>query len=126
MARTIFTRGQLESELSKSITRLEKEQMGRGPLETRTFIVEDMIVVRMRGILTPAELQLGKQGKNPSTRELIKRFRIELLESERTTLESVVRTLTRRRVRSLHVDVSTAHDEKIIVMTLDRAPEIES
>jgi uncharacterized protein YbcI len=34
-----------------------------------------------------------------------------------------VRGITRRRVRSLHADISTVTGEKIIVFTLDKPPE---
>lgn len=34
----IKTKGQLEAEISDAIIRFEKEYMGRGPLETKTYI----------------------------------------------------------------------------------------
>ena len=49
------TKGQLEADISSSITSFEKEQLGRGPQEVRTFIIQDMILVRIKGVLTPAE-----------------------------------------------------------------------
>jgi uncharacterized protein YbcI len=48
------TRGGLEAEFTRAIIRFEKEYLGRGPLEARTFILNDLIVVRLRGVLTPA------------------------------------------------------------------------
>ena len=42
-------RANLEAEISKAIIRFEKEYMGRGPGETKTYIFEDMILVRLRG-----------------------------------------------------------------------------
>jgi hypothetical protein len=35
--------------------RFEKEFMGRGPTETKTYIIDDLVLVRLRGIMTPAE-----------------------------------------------------------------------
>jgi uncharacterized protein YbcI len=40
------SKGQLEAEISDALTRFEKEHMGRGPLEIRTYIVDDMVIVR--------------------------------------------------------------------------------
>ena len=53
------TKGMLESEISQAIIKFEKDYMGRGPLETRTFLIEDMVLVRLRKVLTPAELKLA-------------------------------------------------------------------
>ena len=43
------TKGQTEAEISKAIIRFEKEYMGRGPDETKTYILGDMVIVRLRG-----------------------------------------------------------------------------
>ena len=49
------TRGQVEAEVSSAIIKFEKEYMGRGPLETKTYILGDMVLVRLKGVLTLAE-----------------------------------------------------------------------
>lgn len=123
MARQPKTRGQLEAEIGEAVTKFEKEHMGRGPLETRTYIVDDMVIVRLKGILTKAEHRLAKVESNARGRDLIKQVRMELIETGRPLLEAAVRGVTRRRVRSLHADISTITGEKIIVFTLDRAPD---
>lgn len=119
------TKGQIEAEISDALTKFEKEHMGRGPLETKTYILEDMIIVRFRGVLTRSELALAKSDKNSRARELIKLVRIELIENGRDELEDKIRSLTRRRVRSLHTDLSTATGEKVIIFTLDRPIEFD-
>jgi len=119
------TRGQLEAEIGDAITRFEKEYMGRGPLETRTYLVEDMVIVRLRGVLTQAERQLAR-GENPEKgRRLIKEVRTELLEGARALLESVVKEITGRSVVSLHTDISTTVGERVIIFTLDGRPQYE-
>jgi len=123
MARMLPTKGQLEAEISDAVTRFEKEHMGRGPLETRTYIVDDMVIVRLKGILTKAEHQLVKSSREPRGRDLIKQVRKELIESGRPVLESAIRHIVHAKVRSLHADISTVTGEKIIVFTLDRRPE---
>ena len=42
------TRGQIEAEISEAIIKFEKEYMGRGPLETKTYIVDDLVLVRVQ------------------------------------------------------------------------------
>lgn len=114
------TQGQTEAEISEVVTRFEKEYMGRGPLETKTYIVDDMIIVRLAGVLTKAEMRLIKSERNAKGRELIKQVRVELIENGRSLLEAVIKGITRRRVRSLHTDISTVTGERIIVFVLDR------
>lgn len=45
------TKGQLEAEISEAIIKFEKEYLGRGPEETKTFIVEDVVLVRLRTVV---------------------------------------------------------------------------
>ena len=64
------TRGQIEAKISETMIKFEKEFMGRGPEEAKTWIFKDLILVRLRGVLTPAEERLTK---TPQGRELIKK-----------------------------------------------------
>lgn len=123
MAHLQKTRGQLEAEISETVTHFEKEHMGRGPLETKSYIVDDMIIVRLKGVLTKAEHSLAKSNRDSRGRDLIKQVRIELIETGRPLLESVIKNITKRKVRSLHADISTVTGEKIIIFTLDKPPE---
>ncbi|MBN1602689.1 MAG: DUF2294 domain-containing protein [Chitinispirillaceae bacterium] len=119
------TRGQIEAEISDAMTRFEKEHMGRGPIETRTYLVEDMVIVRLKGVLTKAEHKLIRSDRNARARELIKQVRSELIEDGRSMLEDIIKGILRRKVRSLHTDISTETGEKLIIFTLDRPPELE-
>ena len=112
-------KGQIESEISDAITKFEKEYMGRGPFEIRTHLVDDMVIVRLRGVLTQAERQLAKSEDSEKGRRLIKEMRGELLENARTLLESVIKDITGRNVVSLHTDISTSVGERVIIFTLD-------
>ena len=117
------SKGQVEAEISEAVTRFEKEYMGRGPLETKTYLIDDMIIVRLKGVLTKAEYRLVKSERNVKARELIKQVRVELLENGRPILESIIKSITRHKVRSLHTDISTATGERLIVFTLEKTPE---
>ena len=120
-----YTRGQMEADISDAVTRFEKEYMGRGPLETKTYIIDDMVITRLRGILTKAEVKLIKSERKSKGRELIKQVRIELLESGRDILEAAIRSITKRKVRTLHTDISTTIGEKVIIFVLDKALEFD-
>lgn len=113
-----LTKGQLEARISEALIRFEREYMGRGPEEAKSYLVEDMVVVRLRGVLTPAERQLARSDSNEQGRNLIKQVRMELLERGRPLLESIVTEITGQKVRSLHTDISTMTGERIIVFSL--------
>ncbi len=119
------TKGQTEAEISKAIIKFEKEYMGRGPDETKTYIIGDMVIVRLKGVLTPAEKQLAKSEDNLKGRALIKQVRIELLENARLLLERIIMDVLGEKVVSLHTDISTITGERIIIFTLENVPQIE-
>jgi uncharacterized protein YbcI len=112
------TRGQLEAEISEAFVRFEKEYMGRGPDETKTYILDDLVLVRLKGVLTKAERQLAESDE-PNSRHLIKQVRIELLEKGRALLEVLIADIVGRKVTSLHTDISTRTGERVVIFTLD-------
>jgi uncharacterized protein YbcI len=116
------TKGQMEAEISEALIKFEKEYMGRGPLETKTYVIDDLILVRLRGVLTQAEYQLARTSNAEKGRELIKLVRIQLLEKGRPLLEKVIEDITKRRIMSMHTDISTRTGERIIMFTLDSPP----
>ncbi|NJN43268.1 MAG: DUF2294 domain-containing protein [Anaerolineae bacterium] len=109
------TKGQMEAEFTKAVIQFEKEYLGRGPMEGRTFILRDMILVRLRGILSLAEQKLSE---NSDGRTLVKETRRQLFESSRPLLEKIVLDITGTNIVSLHTDMSTKTGERIIVFTL--------
>ena len=118
----VWSEGQIEAEISEALIKFEKEYMGRGPEETKTYIIDDMVVVRLRRVLTPAEQQLAKTNDNAKGRMLIKQVRTELLEKARSLLDPIVAEITGKKVKSLHTDISTVTGERIIVFTLEDSP----
>lgn len=110
-----LTRGEVEASLANAIIQFEKNHLGRGPVEARVFIVEDMILVRLRGVLTPAEISLAQTADGQA---LIKQVRRQLLEGSRSLLEEMVRQATGGRVVNLHTDISVNTGERIIVFTM--------
>jgi uncharacterized protein YbcI len=109
------TKGQVEAEISNAIIQFEKDYMGRGPKETQTYIINDMILVRLKGVLTPAEQQLAK---NPEGTNLIKQVRSNLLEQGRELLSELMEKMTGLKVVSLHTDISTKSGERVIIFSL--------
>jgi uncharacterized protein YbcI len=114
------SKGMIEAEISEAIIKFEKEYMGRGPIETRTYIIDDMIIVRLKGILTKAEEKLARSDEGLV---LIKKVRVKLLEEARTLLKAIVDDTTGCSMKSMHTDISTVSGERIIIFTMDKNVE---
>jgi uncharacterized protein YbcI len=110
------TKGEIEAEISRAIVQFEIDYMGRGPKETRAYIIEDMVVVRLKGVLTPAEEQLTK---SIDGKELIKKVRATLIDKARPLLYQVVGEITGTKILDLHTDISTESGERVFVFTLE-------
>lgn len=112
--------GALEEKVSQAVVRFEKEYMGRGSLEARTYLIDDLVVVRLKNVLTPAELSLTASGDRG--RDLIKQIRQQLIETGAAALSAAVAAVVGVEVRSMHTDLSTRTGERVIVFTLARKP----
>ena len=110
------TKGQLEAEISEALIRFEKEYMGRGPKEANTYVIEDMVLIRLKGVLTPAEQKLAISQEGA---DLIKKTRVQLLENARTLLEKIIKDIMGCNVKSMHSDISAKTGERIIIFILD-------
>ena len=110
------TKRQIEAQISEAIIKFEIEHMGRGPDETRTYIIKDMIFIRLKGVLTTAEKQLAKDSEG---KLLVKQTRVLLLEGSRAIVETLVQNITGSQIISMHTDISTKTGERIIVFTLN-------
>ncbi len=117
---TIKSRGMLEAEISEAMIKFERDYMGRGPTETRTYIVTDMIVSRLSGVMTRAEETLARTGEGLL---LVKKVRSKLLEEARPILDGIISEITGASVVSMHTDISTTTGERIIVFIVDAVLE---
>jgi uncharacterized protein YbcI len=115
------SKGQMEAEISDAMVKLQREQTGRGPNQAHTYIIEDMVIVRMQEVLTPAERQLTG---NPHGQSLVKQFHQQMHEIARRALEQIIECHTGCKVLSIHNDVSTKSGEQVGIFVLDRNLEI--
>ena len=116
------TKGEVEAEICQAVSRFKKEYMGRGPLSVRTYLLGDIVLVRLQGVLTAAEQKLAKLEERSRGRDLIKQMRLELIEHGRPLLEVVVQDILGVEVVSLHTDISTMTGESVLLFTLSAKP----
>ena len=116
------TQGEIESAVCEGITHFEQEYMGRGPKDIRAYVLGDLLVIRLTGVLTAAEQHLVKTLEPEKGRDLLKQVRTQLIEIARPVLETMIRDVTGANVLSLHHDISTVTGEEVVLFTLAEAP----
>lgn len=120
------TQGEIEAAIGAGINRFEQEFMGRGPKEIQTHLIGDLLIVRLRGVLTAAEQHLTLSLPAEKGRDLIKQVRTHLIESARTVMEKLVEEVAGEKVLSLHHDISTVTGEEVLLFTLASAPAVRA
>jgi uncharacterized protein YbcI len=118
------TQGEIEAAVCDGITRFEQEFMGRGPKDIRAHLIDDILFVRLKGVLTAAEQHLVKSLPAQKGRDLLKQVRIHLLETARPLLETMIKEITGLAVVSMHHDISTVTGEEVVLFTLAAAPQV--
>uniref|UniRef100_A0A7C3IFM3 DUF2294 domain-containing protein n=1 Tax=Gracilinema caldarium TaxID=215591 RepID=A0A7C3IFM3_9SPIR len=108
-----MTKGQMEAKISEAVSSFEINFMGRGPKQIKTTIIQDMIVIRLKGFLSQAEFKLAQ---NIQGIELLKRVRASLFEGARENFERLIKDVIDVEIISIHSDVSTRTGEKVIVL----------
>ena len=116
------TRGEIESAISEGMSRFEQEYMGRGPKDIHVHLIDDLLVVRLKGVLTAAEQHLVKTLAAEKGRDLLKQVRPHLIETARATMEAMIQEITGVKVLSLHHDISTLTGEEVVLFTLAGSP----
>ena len=107
----------MENAIRNAIIKFEQEFMGRGPDDVRASIVRDLVVVRLKGVLTPAERQLAKTAEGV---EMVKQLRQNLIAQGRDKLSEQVGEITKAKVLSVFTDIDVQLGERVFVFTVDR------
>ncbi|MCC8433886.1 DUF2294 domain-containing protein [Brevibacillus sp. M2.1A] len=113
----ISNKKKLEAEISEAFIKFQRELIGRGPQEAKTYIVGDMVIARFKGVLTVEEKHLSSHDKG---RRIVKEMREVLREMYSEESEEIVEKLTTCKVLSSHSDISTKMGERIEVYVLDK------
>lgn len=132
------SQGEIEAAVCDGISRFQQEFIGRGPKDIHSHLIGTLLVVRLQGVLTPAERQLiappetpvvptdGSGGaithENGNGRSLLKQVRSHMVATGRPRLESIVEEAVGVKLVSVHHDISTVTGEELIVFSLAEAP----
>ena len=137
------SQGEIEAAVCDGISRFQQEFIGRGPKDIHAHLLGTLLVVRLQGVLTPAERQLiaprdglpfcgdesghagggnGNGQDNGNGRALLKQVRSHMVATGRPRLESIVEDAVGVKLVSVHHDISTVTGEELLVFSLAEAP----
>ncbi len=108
------TKGETETAIRNAVITFEQEFMGWGPMDVKAFILRDLILVRLKGVLTPAERQLAK---SPEGIDMVKPMRQNLLSQGRGKLCTQLSEIAGAIVAGLFTDIETGIGERIILFS---------
>lgn len=108
--------------LAETIVRFERDNFHRTVRRVRVHLVDDLILLRLQGVLSPAERSLAESREGQMLmRQLLVREFDEVHELLILRLNEV---LAGRRVRGVSVDLDPAADERLIVCRLDGSLDV--
>jgi uncharacterized protein YbcI len=93
---TRSTGGELNGAISRSVVRLTRQRVGRGPTRATAFYRDNIIVVVLRGGLTKAEQSLAAAGRG----EAVLQMRRALQQAMRGDLTEIIEELTGCKVQT--------------------------
>ena len=111
------SQGEIEAAICQGINRFEQDYMGRGAKDIHAYLINDLLVVRLHGVLTAAEKHLVTALQAEKGRDLVKQVRIQLIEAVRPIMEGMTNegrraktapvacNLIRRTIRSCLTDM---------------------
>jgi CheY-like chemotaxis protein/uncharacterized protein YbcI len=120
-----LTQEESEAAICDGIIRFQEEYLGWRSGRIQAHLIKDLLVVRILGVLTLAERQLGKSVSPEKGRDLIKQVRKQLIELARPMLESLVHEVAGVKVLSMHHDISTVTGEEVVIFSLAGVPRFQ-
>ncbi len=110
-------KSRLESDIVNQIVKFQRDLVGKGPSDARAYIIEDMIILRLKGVLTTEEKHLSRTERG---RQIVKQMRHTLRETFAAEEEAIIGQITDCEVISSHSDVSTKTGERVEIFILDK------
>ena len=77
------TEEEIETAVSEGISRFEQDYMGRGPKDIQVHLLDDLLLIRLRGVLAAVEKHLVKSLPDENGRVFLKQVRSHLVETTR-------------------------------------------
>jgi uncharacterized protein YbcI len=88
------TRGEIEAAVCQGMSRFQQDFMGRGPKDIHAHLIGDLVLVRLRGVLTSAEQHLVQSLPSEIGRDLLKKVRTHLIDKARPIVVEMIHKAT--------------------------------
>lgn len=118
------TQGEIAAAVCERMSRLEREFTGRGPRDISAYLIQDLLLVRLKGIMTQVEEHLATSITPGKGEDLLKQVRNELLIMAKPILVALVAELTGVEVLCLLHDLSMGTNEEIVIFVLNGVPQV--
>ncbi len=118
MLNTQLTKGQITDSIGKEFTKFYIKYFGHGPKEIKTYIIDDILLVRIIDDFRPIERALlisNEEANIKTVKELYRTTR----ERYKNDLIEIIKQYTQSNVLCSHHDISTRTGERIEVFILD-------
>ena len=106
----------LPAAIARGMVRAMKKYYGKGPVKAKSYLMDDLLFVVMRGGVTTAEETMVKAGQEDAVREFRQRFENEMAER----LTALVEQLTGRKVINYQSQILFDPDMLIEIFVFDR------
>ena len=106
---------ELLSRLSNEMVRAQKEYFGKGPTQAKSYMLDDLLIIVMRGGMTTAEKTMLDFGKADEVRQ----FRQEFGNEMAGRLTGMVEELTGRKVAAYQSQVMFDPDVVVEMFVFD-------
>ncbi|MEJ7797126.1 MAG: DUF2294 domain-containing protein [Solirubrobacteraceae bacterium] len=108
--------------LSNEMVRAQKRFFGKGPMKAKSYIVDDMLFIVMRGGFTTAEKTMLDFGQQDKVRDFRQTFENEMTER----LTDMVEQITGRRVLTYQSQILFEPDVVIEMFVFDQTATVEA
>jgi uncharacterized protein YbcI len=105
----------LLARISNEMVRAQKQFFGKGPTEAKSYMLDDLLLIVMRGGLTTAEKTMLEFGRADQVRQFRQLFENEMTER----LTGMVEELTGRRVLTYQSQVMFGPDVVVEMFVFD-------
>lgn len=106
---------ELLARISNEMVRAQKRFFGKGPTQAKSYILDDLLIIVMRGGMTTAELTMLEFGKPDQVRQFRQLFENEMTER----LTGMIEKLTGRRVLTYQSQVMFAPNIVVEMFVFD-------
>lgn len=109
----------LLSRISNEMVRAQKQYFGRGPTSAKSYLLDDFLLVVMRGSQTQAEKSMLEFGHEDRVRDFRQQFENEMT----TRLSATIEELTGRKVLGYQSQILFEPEVVVELFFFDRAVE---